>query len=844
MTSPDQSTAAPPLPGLLRAAGLLVRNRMDRLILADALAGLGFAAHDLSDVPPGKGSWVAVDLLLVDEVSAPAFARAVAEAKRRVEPAFLPALVVVPRLGSAERWLRAGFDDVVRLPIPGEELRGRLRVHLRLRERTLEAERAVFDRLPMGLFRANARGEILTANAAMAALLGFPSVETLAASGPVFEGLELPDAVDAVEDALDGDGLIRGLELPWVRPDGELRWIRWTGNIHGDASGKVLLVEGAAEDVTLRRRIEGELDESRALNGATLDSLGANLAILGPDGRIVSVNAAWREYAGRDDVDPVLRAGLDSHYLEVLRAAADGKEEAVEAAQGIERVLAGAPDPFEMEYPVEVPGEDDAPERRWYRLRANPLRYGGGGSRGAVITLLDVTREHEAREALQLREAALRQAQKMEAVGRLAGGIAHDFNNLLTAIRGNVTLLRDRVSGGDELAEEVAEIDQAADRATALTRQLLVLSRSEVSQVRPVELGALVRSTRRLLRRVIREDIHLDAPDPEVPLHVEADPANLEMVLLNLAVNARDAMPGGGTLSIHTHSERGDRSLPEDHVRAGPHIVIEVRDTGEGIPPEIRGRIFEPFFTTRQASGGSGLGLSIVQGIVEQLGGTVGVESTPGSGTVFRILLPQLDVTTETAPVDRPLAPAAPRTGAGDEEELPRARPGETILLVEDDAQVRRPTRRLLARLGYGVVEAADGAEGLELLTANPGERVDLVLSDVVMPRMTGPEMIRRLKESRETQRWTDPLPRVVFVSGYTEREVDFFRNRSGTTAPRLVQKPFDVGTLARVIRQTLDVGEGSAAAPDAETAPADAIPPADTTARRGRRRTSAFRGG
>jgi two-component system, cell cycle sensor histidine kinase and response regulator CckA len=818
MGGPTQSSPNPPLRGLLRAAGLLVRNRMDRLILAEALEGLGFVSHDLSEVDPGRGTWGAVDLLLVDETSAPAFTRVVAEAKRRVEPAFLPALVVVPRLGSAERWLRAGFDDVVRLPIPREELKGRLRVHLRLRERTLDAERAVFDRLPMGLFRANGEGEILAANAAMADLLGFPDPAALAAAGPVFEGLGLPDTLKAVQEALRGDGSVRGLELPWVRSDGTLVWIRWTGQIHGDPSGRVLLVEGAAEDVTLRRRIEQELHESRALNASTVDSLGANLAILSADGEILSVNAAWREFAARGGMDPALRAAVGMNYLEVCRRVDDGPSgEASRAARGIEEVLRGKVDLFELEYRMDVPGENGASLACWYRMRATPLRNEGDGPRGAVLTHLDVTRERAAQESLRAREAELRQAQKMEAVGRLAGGIAHDFNNLLTAIRGNVTLLRDRIAEGDPLRDEVGEIEESAERAASLTRQLLVLSRSQLSESRAVDVGELVCRTRQLLRRVIRADIELVAPKAESPLVVAADPANLEMVLLNLAVNARDAMPGGGSLTIRVLRGGPDPSTPGGRPGGGAHVVLEVEDTGEGIPEEIRPRIFEPFFTTREGAGGSGLGLSIVHGIVQEMGGTIEVESIPGTGTLFRIRLPLLE--------ESPNGNAA--TPPRDEEDLrregdndpPRAREGETILLVEDDPQVRRPTRRILNRLGYRVVEAADGKEGLALLLdGSPGP--DLVLSDVVMPRMTGPEMVRRYLEARGTEGHPTEPPGVLFVSGYTEREVDFFRSRTGTTAPRLLPKPFDVATLARVIRETLDAA-GRAPEPPNRPTPA-----------------------
>ena len=782
-----------PLPGLVRAAGILVRNRMDRMLLAEALDELGFLAHDLAEAAPGSGPWEAVDILLIDEPSAAGLAGAVARAKEQTAPAFLPALVVVPRVGSAERWLRAGFDDVIRLPIPGEELRGRLRLHLRLRERTLEAERAVFDRLPLGLFRANGRGEIVTANPAMARLLGFSSPSALQDAGPLFDGIRLPplSRLFAVQGEQTG-----GVELPWVRPDGILLWLRWTGRLHEDRMGQVLLGEGAVEDVTVQRRTKEELESSRALNVATIDSLGANLAILDPVGTIVSVNRAWQGFRGNlafgsEGLEGGFAVGMN--YLDACDRASDASAGvAREASAGIRSILSGDSELFELEYPMEPP------DPRWFRLRVTPLRRaegarGGDIRRGAVMTHLDITEQHRAQQTLRTREEELRQAQKMEAVGRLAGGIAHDFNNLLTAIRSNTALLRDAFPPDDPSIQEVEEIDGATERAGALTRQLLILSRHQVQSVRELDLAVLVQETSQLLRRVIREDIRLEL-DLEGPALIQADSGNLEMVILNLVLNAQDAMPDGGSIALRVRSGETGADGPRGFV------TLEVEDTGEGMTDEVRLRAFEPFFTTKEPGRGTGLGLSIVHGIVEQMDGRVDLHSVPGEGTRFRFHLPRLvsgsgDAASPgvlpSAPAESPPAP-------------PRARPGETILLVEDDPQVRRPAERLLARLGYRVLSAEDGERGLDLLLQEEG--IDLILSDVVMPGLTGPGMIRRYRELRDEGALTGRAePRILFVSGYTEREVDFFQRGSGASAPRLLPKPFDLPILAQVLREVLD---------------------------------------
>jgi PAS domain S-box-containing protein len=363
-------------------------------------------------------------------------------------------------------------------------------------------------------------------------------------------------------------------------------------------------------------------------------------------------------------------------------------------------------------------------------------------------------------------EAQLRQSQRLESVGQLAGGIAHDFNNFLSVIRGYARFLLDGMDEDEPLRSDAAEIEKAAERASRLTSQLLVFSRHEVVQRRVVDVAEVLSGLTSLLARTLGEDVALRT-DVERPLRrVVADPTQLEQVLVNLAVNARDAMPSGGELHIElANVEDAD----------GGHAVrLRVRDTGAGMTGEVVERAFEPFYSTKPKGEGTGLGLATVYGIVTQTGGTVEIDSTPGEGTTVEVLLPATEA--EPAGGERP----------DNGNETPTQ--GETILVVEDEAAVRRLTCRILAREGYTVLEAADGPRALDTWDAHAGE-IDLLLTDVVMPGMSGKELAERLG--------IEP----VFMSGYT----DDVMSRHGMDGLRLVQKPFDAQTLLGAVRSALD---------------------------------------
>jgi signal transduction histidine kinase/ActR/RegA family two-component response regulator len=383
-------------------------------------------------------------------------------------------------------------------------------------------------------------------------------------------------------------------------------------------------------------------------------------------------------------------------------------------------------------------------------------------------------------------EVQLRQTQKIESIGRLAGGIAHDFNNILAAILANCDLLREETAAAPALRAGIDEIAGAAERAASLTQQLLAFSRRQVLQPKVLELNAVVREFEAMLRRLLGSDVEWRfVPDPALGA-VAVDRTQMEQVLLNLAANARDAMPEGGCLTIATTNldvtEPMTREMPG--LRAGAYVVLSVRDTGHGMDAATASHVFEPFFTTKETGHGAGLGLATVYGIVKQSGGYIAVDTTLAQGAEFRIFLPRLD---------QPVASPAPIPA--DQTVVPKPRGNETILLVEDEPSVRKVTVRLLERLGYRTLVAERPDQALAL-ARDMGQKIDLVISDVVMPLMRGPALVREMIALR-------PGLKAVLVSGYAldssepsvvlEAGVSFLR------------KPFSIGELGQLVRRQLD---------------------------------------
>jgi nitrogen-specific signal transduction histidine kinase len=380
-------------------------------------------------------------------------------------------------------------------------------------------------------------------------------------------------------------------------------------------------------------------------------------------------------------------------------------------------------------------------------------------------------------------ENQFRQAQKMEAVGRLAGGVAHDFNNLLMVISGYAEVLLEHTRKNDPLYTKIEAIHQATDRATTLTRQLLAFSRKQLLELKVVDLNIIVEDIKRLLRPLIGENIELQtqlAPDLG---RTRADAGQIEQVLMNLVVNSKDAMPNGGKIIIQSANARlnhEDVRREYSYIQPGLYVVLSVTDTGEGMDKETQLRIFEPFFTTKEKGKGTGLGLSTVYGIIKQSGGYVLVQSEPGQGTTFRIYLPRVEDALE--PVGTAGTSLSQNGGS------------ETVLLVEDEESVRQLVRETLESKGYKVLEAENGEAALRIVS-NYSDKIDMLITDVVMPGMSGRELSARLCASR-------PQTKVLYLSGYTEDAI----GHEGVVDPdtAFLQKPFTLQMLSRKVREVL----------------------------------------
>jgi len=537
--------------------------------------------------------------------------------------------------------------------------------------------------------------------------------------------------------------------------------------IAGDVVGRVW----SFRDVTERRIAEEALRQSERWLRQVIDLVPVMIFAKSADGRFVLANQALADalgttverLIGRTDhtfvADPDQLAHLRSADLTVIETGRPLRvsEEPLTDAEGRTRLLET------IRVPVTLPGREGA---------------------GVLGVATDTT------ERRQL-EAELMQSQRMDAIGRLAGGIAHDFNNLLTAILGFSQALLEGLPDRDPRRDDLVNITTAAERAADLTRQLLAFSRRQVLQPRVVDINDLVRTLERLLRRVLGEDIVLEISlDPELA-PVRADPSQLEQVIVNLAVNGREAMPRGGRLAIATRTLSENEAPDEVAALAAEGaglVALAVSDTGTGMSAEVRQNIFEPFFTTKEQ--GTGLGLSMVYGIVKQTGGHIEVQSELGEGTSFTVYLPATRAVEEAPP------PA--------EVEPPEPVKGATILLVEDEDAVRRLTKRLLAADGYQVIEAVDGEDALAVAGRHDGP-IDLVLTDLVMPRMNGRELALAIQSRR-------PRIRVAFMSGYTAEA--FGRDTTQVPNAPFLQKPFDGRALRGFVRAALGAASATGGRP------------------------------
>ncbi|MEX2156902.1 MAG: response regulator [Gemmatimonadales bacterium] len=482
------------------------------------------------------------------------------------------------------------------------------------------------------------------------------------------------------------------------------------------------------------------------------------------DGRFVLVNQAVAEIYGTTVDSLVGKTDADFNPNE---------EEVAHFLRNDREVMSSARPKLIAEEPVTHPGTR---ETRWFQTIKVPLRLPNDD----FPKLLGVATEITERKRL---EQQLLQSQKMEAVGQLAGGVAHDFNNILTAIVGYTDLLAADFSPNDRHLEDLEEIRKAARRAAALTRHLLAFSRKQVLEPRVIDLNTIVQNLDKMLRSLISENIDLRTAYAPKLAAARADPNQLEQVIMNLAINARDAMPEGGTLTIETGNATLDATYAAHHLSVvpGEYVMLAVSDTGSGMDEDTKARIFEPFFTTKPPGRGTGLGLSTVYGIVKQSGGNIWLYSEPGKGTTFKVYLPAVD-----AAAEEPGKPAVNAVRKGGR---------ETILVVEDDEQLRRLAHRALAGQGYAVLEADRGATALDIARRHKG-RIDLLLTDVVMPDTNG----RKLAEALLGER---PGLRVLFMSGYPDGAIAHHGMLDDGVA--YLAKPFTTEAVTRKVREILD---------------------------------------
>lgn len=566
---------------------------------------------------------------------------------------------------------------------------------------------------------------------------------------------ELRDRLDAALAELIPSAEYRAIYRAWHAPPPPF----WTARRVALAGGLLLVLLAVAVALwrhwTLRR-FHRELAARERTFRALAEGLSDCVMIVEPgSNRIRYANSRSRELFGRAPDE------LAGHPLTALLDA-----DLLSRAEG-------APQPTRLERP----GGDEIEAE----IAVGPS-LSEATPPGFLVRVADVTQR-------QRLEERLRQAEKLESVGRLAGGIAHDFNNLLTVIGGNVELALAATAPDDRRHRELTEVRQAADRAAALIQQLLAFSRKQVVQPRVVTLDHVLLELEPLLRRLLGERVTLVIRAGSRS-SVYADPAQLEQVIVNLAVNGRDAMPGGGRLTLDTATVElpaGAPSLPP-RVAPGTFVRLSVSDEGAGMDESTRRRIFEPFFTTKGPGEGTGLGLATVDGIVDQSGGFVVVESAPGAGSTFRVHLPRFEAVPRES--EDPARVAAERAAA-----RPARRDGETILLVEDEESLLRLFARALADGGYTVLAAGRPGEALRLAAAHDGP-IDLLLTDVVLPEMNGTQLARRLSESR-------PVARVLYMSGYTEES--FVDDGALANGAGLLAKPFSTSALVRAVRAALD---------------------------------------
>jgi len=678
------------------------------------------------------------------------------------------------------RTLELAFNRIVQdgettgISVFGKDITERKTAEAALREAEGKY-RGIFEGALEGIYRASLEGKYLAANSALAKMLGYDSAQELvsAITDSAHQVWLDPNERSRFLQVLEQHEIVRGYEGRFKRKDGTAIWGSFNGRRVCGKDGRVLYTEGFVEDITERKKAEAQLQAEHKRFQGIIENTDAGYFRIGMDGCYEDVNPAWLRMHGftrREDA-------IGLHF-----SAVQTPEDVGKAGEIVEDLMRGGPVRSGVFSRLCRDGAIG-----YHSFSINPVLDGDRviGVEGFIVDITELKRAEAEKSRI---EDQLRQAQKLESVGRLAGGVAHDFNNLLTVINGYSQLLLGSVKAGDPLRDGLEEIHKAGERAAGLTQQLLAFSRKQILQPRVLDLNRVVGEMRPMLARLMGEDVEVC-----VQVHVEAaticaDPHQLGQVLMNLAVNSRDAMPHSGKFSIETGfvewGESRVQSRPGAH--AGPYVMLAVSDTGGGMDEETRGHLFEPFFTTKEVGKGTGLGLSTIHGIVEQSGGYVEVDSELGRGTTFKIYLPRV--------VDA-------QADAGKQEAVAAMGGRETVLVVEDQAEVRGYAAAALRAYDYQVIEAANAEEAL-MLCERECERINLILTDVVMPSMSGRDLADRLK-----RRW--PGIKVLFMSGYTDDTV--VHHGVLEKDAEFIQKPFSPDQLAMKVRGMLAAPDGPA---------------------------------
>lgn len=667
-----------------------------------------------------------------------------------------------------------------------DEIRAKEREAQRMRAESEQQMRSLVQSIREVLFRTDRSGAWISLSPAWSTLTGLAIEQSLGRPWLEFFHEDDRDALAREFDALTG------IERPYLRREarlltrtGGVRWVEVRAQLTHDRFGNVLAATGTLTDITERRRVEEALHRSEEYFRALIENAADLIAVVDAAGRFRYASPAAERILGYGESDelPVLEELVHADDVPALRAALRS---------------------------TDAPGANAALELRarhrdgtWRTLSIsirNLTHIPAVG--GWVLNAHDVTGRNEAERALRESEEALFRARKMDAIGMLAGGVAHDFNNLLTSIQGHADMAAGALAPDHPIRADLRNIQDAASRASSLTRQLLAFGRRQVLRPRTLDLNVFISDMHKMLVRLLGDRILLRTELGASPAHVQVDPTQIERAILNLAVNAREAMPRGGTFTIRTDSTliEGDEARALDLV-PGRYILVAISDSGSGIPPAILPHVFDPFFTTKTQTPGAGMGLSTVYGIVRQSGGHVTVESrhddsgAPGSGSTFTLYLPAART---AAAADRARADA---TDA----------PGGTIALVEDEPAVRELASRILRGRGYSVISAENGRHALDLLAAHPS-RIDMLVTDVVMPEMNGRDLADRLEMMR-------PGVKVLFMSGYAPEAVE----QHGVIAhgTMFLEKPFSPEGLLQKVQQILEPAPGPGSAVDGEAGPA-----------------------